>query len=58
MTTGEMLAEGRPSQPSDETSQIAKLSQGERAKQRGVSKRTQEKLDALARQRPDLLEEV
>jgi hypothetical protein len=55
VTTGDVLPEGRP--PTD-TAQFAQLTQETRAEEAGVSRRTQQKLDALARRRPDLLDEV
>jgi hypothetical protein len=54
-TTGEVKREGRPNR---ETAQFAQFNQEERAEQIGVRRRTQQKLDALARRRPDLLDEV
>jgi hypothetical protein len=59
-TNGEVLPEGRPPAPEagQETAQFRQLSQSKRAKENGVSRYTQQKLDALARLRPDLLEEV
>jgi hypothetical protein len=60
-TTGEVLPRGGD-QKSVASESIRNLrndkTQAERAKENGVSKRTQEKLDALARKRPDLLEKV
>jgi hypothetical protein len=53
-TTGEVMAPHRP----QGSSQSATLSQAERARQAGVSKRTQEKLDALARKAPEKLQLV
>lgn len=53
-TTGDVLPEGRPKK----TSQIATLSQAAKAKANGVSKRTQEKLDRLAREFPKLHAQV
>jgi hypothetical protein len=54
-TTGEVLPEGRPPK---ETAQIVQLAQPERAAKAGVGRMTQQKLDALAKKRPDLLEAV
>jgi hypothetical protein len=53
-TTGETLSRGKPCN----NSQFANLTQAERAQANGVGKRTQEKLDRLARERPDLHERV
>jgi hypothetical protein len=53
-TTGKVLAEGRPAK----IAQIAQFDQAARANKSGTSRRTQQKLDALARKRPDLLKEV
>jgi hypothetical protein len=65
-TTGEVLPRGNPTganqhkQPEENRKlrNSSRATQAERAKANGVSKRTQEKLDALARQRPDLLKKV
>jgi hypothetical protein len=54
-TDGEVAPEGRP--PA-ETNQIGQLSRTSMAQDNGVSRSTQQKLDALARKRPDLLEKV
>lgn len=56
-TTGEVLPADGTVHPGN-ASQFASLSQAGRAKENGVSKRTQEKLDALARKAPEKLEEV
>jgi hypothetical protein len=53
-TTGEILPEGRPDKLDDSSS----LSQAQRAKRNGVGIDTQKKLDKLARDFPDLHEEV
>lgn len=53
VTTGKVMSEGRP-----KLGNLPSFSQRERASQNGVSPRTQRRLDAIARQRPDLLEEV
>jgi hypothetical protein len=55
-TTGEVRPEGRPRKVADETVQIAPLP--ERAAAAGISRRSQAKLDALARRDPSLLDEV
>jgi hypothetical protein len=58
-TTGEVLPVEGYIAEREKGLQIANPnSQRSRAEQNGVSKRTQEKLDALARSRPDLLDEV
>lgn len=54
-TTGEPLAPGRPKA---ETAQIARLDQDSRGRANGISRRTQQKLDALAVEAPQLLDEV
>ena len=53
-TTGEVLPASRPTK---ESRQIADL-QADRAAKVGISERSQRKLDALAKKRPDLLEAV
>jgi hypothetical protein len=53
-TTGDVLPEGRPKK----LGKLPSLSQAERAKQNGISPRTQKKLDRLARDSPDLHEKV
>jgi hypothetical protein len=52
-TTGEVLPQHKHPHP-----QFASQTQAERARQNGVGKRTQEKLDALARKAPHQLERV
>ena len=58
-TTGEVLPGNGYVAERKEGSQITNpASQAERAKENGVSKRTQEKLDALAREAPEELDKV
>ena len=49
-TTGEVLPEGRPKKLPDSGS----LTQRERAKENGVSRDTQQRLDRLAREKPEI----
>jgi hypothetical protein len=59
-TVGMVLPEGGD-QRSEEARSLRKLrggSQQQRAQEAGVSRRTQQKLDRLARERPDLLEVI
>jgi hypothetical protein len=55
---GKVLPEGRPKRSSDETASGKQLTQAERAGRKRISRSTQQRLDAIARKRPDLLAEI
>ena len=57
-TTGEVLPSYRPKEIEEISRQFVYLSQPERAEQNGVGIVTQKKLDALARDHPELFEQV
>lgn len=56
-TTGEVLPADGSVNPGN-AAQFAHHTQTAKAEQQGISRRTQQKLDAIARARPDLLEEI
>lgn len=55
---GDVQPEGRPKKTAGETASGMQLSQSERAGRKRISRSTQQRLDAIARKKPDLLQAV